>query len=670
MNKSGKRSRKQVLSRKVHFFVPDSVNESLLKRKRRSSARSNPVSAHRLTFEQLIQCMVERVGQPGAPAASALQNLRSALLALLSERGLDPTTPVGSTLRISFHRVIEQHVRVLRSEQRPAAYIANRKSLLKQWRELVLRLDREDASGRGEASPLQAALQQIFAEGASIKGTARVLGIPLASLRRWLRGATPQRGSERYFRRLERFFGMPSGALTDLLPKLGRELVSQAATQTIAYRMRLRMAITKPYAMSADSASAEFQDEWTSLVRFKTDLHGGVLEPTSPRGSRTALWRLTPMMSESRRADAWIDTLGVQLCRTARINFAFAAQFFGWLMMDIKEGGLALPKAQAQTLGQFTNRENLKSYLNWRIKRSGGVISGACSQVLIFVAMLCHPEHGFLVTRTDIGRRLGLESEEWRERCRETKEYANRVRQNMQPRQRKSRDPFEPIKETLALDNPLDAIADALRRLEADRPMTSGLKEAIWARDRLLLALSASNPLRALNLKELTYREDGSGQLRKDKGGRWRIVIPKESFKNEAGAAKDRNYDQVVQEQVCPIVETYLRDYRPMLASADNDRVFVSSGKRSDSGVWVGLNRHYEALTRRYLHGCPGTGPHCIRHIVATALVKRTGSFVAAALVLHDKEETVRQNYGHLCGDDGARWLAGVLGEALNKRRQ
>src|SRR5690606_29694344 len=79
--------------------------------------------------------------------------------------------------------------------------------------------------------------------------------------------------------------------------------------------------------------------------------------------------------------------------------------------------------------------------------------------------------------------------------------------------------------------------------------------------------------------------------------------------------------------------------------------VFVSH--KCPGSVWKGLNRRFETLTRRYLHGCPGVGPHSFRHIVATAVIKRTGSFTAAALILHDREETVRAHYAHLVGTDG-----------------
>jgi integrase len=50
---------------------------------------------------------------------------------------------------------------------------------------------------------------------------------------------------------------------------------------------------------------------------------------------------------------------------------------------------------------------------------------------------------------------------------------------------------------------------------------------------------------------------------------------------------------------------------------------------------------------------CPGVGPHTIRHLIATAIIKKTGEFNTAALVLHDREETVRKHYAHLLTEDG-----------------
>jgi integrase len=195
--------------------------------------------------------------------------------------------------------------------------------------------------------------------------------------------------------------------------------------------------------------------------------------------------------------------------------------------------------------------------------------------------------------------------------------------------------------------------------------MTGGKSEAIWARDRLLLSLTMSNPLRARNLKELTYKPDNTGHLRKTPVGGWRIFIPKEDFKNVNGAAKTKDYDQAVNESIWPHIDRYLRDYRNVLGGSRPDLVFVS--KKTPGREWRALNRRYEKLTRLYMAGCPGTGPHSIRHIVATTMIKNSGDIAGAAAVLHDEEETVRQHYKHLLPNDADRWRDNSLGATLQK---
>ena len=59
-----------------------------------------------------------------------------------------------------------------------------------------------------------------------------------------------------------------------------------------------------------------------------------------------------------------------------------------------------------------------------------------------------------------------------------------------------------------------------------------------------------------------------------------------------------------------------------------------------------------------------------MRHIVATALVKETGGYLAAALALHDMEETVRRHYGRFLVHDAARWMSRIWnrrGKKFNK---
>ena len=136
----------------------------------------------------------------------------------------------------------------------------------------------------------------------------------------------------------------------------------------------------------------------------------------------------------------------------------------------------------------------------------------------------------------------------------------------------------------------------------------------------------------------------------------WRICIPKEEFKNERGAAKERDYNMPVREELWADIERYIAIYRPMFSESDSLHFFVSSD--SPSTAWVSLGRHFAVLTKRYFWGCPGVGPQAMRHIVATAILKvRPNDWSSAAWALHDKEQTVRDNYSHLRSDDAKRWL-------------
>ena len=71
--------------------------------------------------------------------------------------------------------------------------------------------------------------------------------------------------------------------------------------------------------------------------------------------------------------------------------------------------------------------------------------------------------------------------------------------------------------------------------------------------------------------------------------------------------------------------------------------------------------------TRQFIPGCPGFGPHAVRHIVATDYIKNNpNGFQIAADVLHDKLQTVLTHYAHLKAADGHRhyqqYLQGVRG--------
>jgi len=287
---------------------------------------------------------------------------------------------------------------------------------------------------------------------------------------------------------------------------------------------------------------------------------------------------------------------------------------------------------------------------------------------LKLVASLCHGKTGYLTQSRErfAGHADAVSQASWERRCQLALEQAREVNEQVTDSVEASRDPEAPIAYILSLPNPLSAVSDAVARMDAARPTTGGEAEAIWARDRLMVKLLASNPLRAKNLKLLTISPtDGeAAQLRKV-NGEWRIAIDKKDFKNLSGAAKDRIYDMPVRKEVWNDLEMYLRRYRPQLADPTNPYLFVSSDRPAT--LMYGLNRRFEVITRRFFPQCPGVGPHAMRHIVATTILKlHPNAWAAAAFVLHDQEETVRHHYAHLCSADAARWLEDVMTKAMS----
>ena len=129
--------------------------------------------------------------------------------------------------------------------------------------------------------------------------------------------------------------------------------------------------------------------------------------------------------------------------------------------------------------------------------------------------------------------------------------------------------------------------------------------------------------------------------------------------------AKDKDYDQAVHSSVWPYIERYLADYRAVLGGSRPEFVFVSSVNPNIE--WEGLDRRYFILTQRYVPGCPGVGPHAIRHIVATSIIIKTGDFLLAADTLHDKPATVEKHYSHLLASVGDRGRRQALGDTYDK---
>ena len=176
---------------------------------------------------------------------------------------------------------------------------------------------------------------------------------------------------------------------------------------------------------------------------------------------------------------------------------------------------------------------------------------------------------------------------------------------------------------------------------------------AVWIRDQLLLRKLISNPLRALNFAEMTYREDGTGNLRKCPERGWRLVFKPEDFKNQQGAAKEP-YDVGLPEDLWPLIELYLKKARPILLRNKkviemSERLFLTdNGEEFDGGSISHVIYMLTARFGAFNVETVGIRTHAFRHLIATAwLRKHRYDYYTVAQILHDDIYTVIRIYGH-----------------------
>lgn len=646
----------------IHYRIPRSSKSTKSDETERRAALEQVMRAENLTFDAVHNAIL--AARDGGDKSAA--NLASALKAFVFDLGMEMSDVVGPIFRGTYYARLNEHLKRLIDSGRSSSYVANRKYFLKECRRIVLIVDARYAIESGKETPLGAALSSLAQRVDDLPAACHRIGIAYRRIEAYIRGGAPGRGAFRTLQKLENHLAMAPGTLTDLLPETvtkpqwtlrGRRVqgaLVEIPSTTTQYRLRVMRACKDRYLLRPEEITDKFRQMWKDYIAYKTDPWQAAVT-TSGKPRKLSCWRCVEKAVRAEGVWDWVCEVNGQWCATAHHYFFVVSSFLGWLRKPVSWGGGGVDAVAAANLGWFADASRVKANITWRKRRAGNVINGSVWKMLVLAAALCQPQHGFLWRNEDIWRDFGYASlDAWQEHCAESYRTYRQLMKIIKQEVRPSRDPFEPIKDIIAMDRPLDAVLDAIDRMDQDRPPPGGEAELVWARNRLLLSLLASNPLRARNLKELTWREDNSGSLRRDPDGNYRIFLGSPKLKNHTGAGA-QDYNVRVQPTLTPFIDRYLRDYLPKLSRGVTDRIFVQT--IHPERQWMCLNDTFRKLTRRYFVNSPGFGPHAMRHIVATALVKLHGSFTAAAKVLHDFEETVRKHYGHLIGDDGARWV-------------
>lgn len=283
-------------------------------------------------------------------------------------------------------------------------------------------------------------------------------------------------------------------------------------------------------------------------------------------------------------------------------------------------------------------------------------------------------------------------SDAWEEYCRKIAAQYRELERD-QRRKIESADDKESVLPILRLQDPMKPIHHLIGGLKRDYEALDGstpsaamaLQDLIWTQIQIQVALRPGTWVK------LEYRADNSGHLKKDQNG-WFIDVPRELFKNRRGkAVRDGvEYRLVDHFDLYAHLEKFLTFARPILRGELKTDALVLYGatyldpsykciikKPITNEREKALARRVCTFTRRHLGSDPdigfglenfeGISPTAFRHILATAIVKKTGDMQLAADAIADSLDVARRHYAHFLPTDRRPRVASTIQDVLSE---
>ena len=182
-------------------------------------------------------------------------------------------------------------------------------------------------------------------------------------------------------------------------------------------------------------------------------------------------------------------------------------------------------------------------------------------------------------------------------------------------------------------------------------------------RKLLFFRLIMNCPLRIMQYADMTGHNLFKLQSAEGKNpaGVYKIHFGKDAFKNRR-FIREVDYDFYLPAELSPFVDSYLLDHWPAIAGREftpEDRVFqgqfiiskpknVGNATKRTIAQLTKICRRTSARILGHKYKTPGFNPQAVRHVVATATIKASGSYEDAALLLWDSPTTVRRAYAHV----------------------
>jgi integrase len=348
-------------------------------------------------------------------------------------------------------------------------------------------------------------------------------------------------------------------------------------------------------------------------------------------------------------------------------------------------------------------------YLQWREQRRGFYTKWE-EDMLMVAQALTRAEVGWIRQHPELLKNVkpieGLIAPEeiefatrdWNGACDAFHRHAANRSKEIQRVMRVHRDPFEPIMCILEANSPLAEYRkitdEILKRMPDEDRYPRPAAEAV--RSFLLLRLGLHLGLRQKNLRQLRVCPRGHfptserrledqkcGELRwSDRDGGWEVLIPSVAFKNASSSFFGQKPFRLILPDLLDLykyLEAYIEKHRGVLLgnAKDPGTLFVKTVKTTSIDAAYDSTKFYEAwrtVIQRYgiynpytgrgaIKGLLPHGPHNLRDILATHILKQTGSYEQASYAIQDTPDVVQQHYGRFLPQDKAALAAKILNQ-------
>ena len=348
-------------------------------------------------------------------------------------------------------------------------------------------------------------------------------------------------------------------------------------------------------------------------------------------------------------------------------------------------------------------------YLQWREQRRGFYTKWEEDMLMVAMA-LTRAEVGWIRQHPELLKNVrpieGLiapeeiefASRDWHGACDAFHRHAANRSKEVQRVMRVHRDPFEPIIVVLEADSPLAEYRkitdEILKRMPDEDRYPRPAAEAV--RSFLLLRLGLHLGLRQKNLRQLRVCPRGHfptserrledmkcGELRwSDREQGWEVLIPAVAFKNSGSSFFGQKPFRLILPDLLDLykyLDVYIDRHRGVLLGPAKDpgTLFVKTVKTNSLDAAYNSTTFYEAwrtVIQRYgiynpytgrgaIKGLLPHGPHNLRDILATHILKQTGSYEQASYAIQDTPDVVQEHYGRFLPQDKAALAAKILNQ-------